>query len=224
MSVVAGDSSRCRHDVRHLRGRPVTERCGERVGAQIHREPFALFGVQIGQQRQQGLGGGGVIGASLQLYRNQVEKHRVEEPSEVGWGHTVGSDTQHQRADAFGQAEQHRTVGLGGATRGGRKGLGDLPPGLDVAQGVATAHVRPLPGQRRLGQLVEAGVEGTDRETVVRRRIEQPVGFGGQVGGIFAGTLCQHPGYRGAPLLQTGLDSTGPLHRHRHSPVVAACD
>ena len=131
---------------------------GERVGAEVDRQPGALVVVHVGHQRQHRVGGGDEVGTGIENHRHEVEEHALEQAVQVGRRDTVGrTDPQHQRADPLGQRDQHGAVAVGdGLLAGDGERLGDLPAGLDVAQRVAAADERPVAGQRRLGQRVQA--------------------------------------------------------------------
>ena len=145
------------------------------------------------------VGGGDVVGTRVQHHRHQVEEHTVEQPVQLARRTTVGSPTRSTSA-LTPSVSATSTAPLASRPRTlGGKGFGHPPSGLDVAQRVTAAHVGPLPGQRRLGQRVDARVQRADRETVVGRRIQQPLRLGGQIRGVAPGALGQHPGYRRAP-------------------------
>ena len=85
-----------------------------------------------------------------------------------------------------------------------------------------------MPGQGRLCQAVEAGVEGMDRKSVVGGGIEQSLRLGAEVGGVFASALGENSRYPRSPVGPAGFDGaavgTRLLYGHRFSCVVAACD
>ncbi len=75
----AVDLGRHRDDVGQLGGGPPAQRRGQRVGAQIKRQPGALVVVQIGHQRQHRIGGGHVVGArDVKDHRHQIKEHALE--------------------------------------------------------------------------------------------------------------------------------------------------
>ena len=143
-----------------------------------------------------------VVGAGIEDHRRHAQIDAVEHLLQLRRRHTGLPHPDQQRADSLGQPGEHRGIDfLGGnpGYPGGRNRLGDLPPGLDVSQRVATAQVGPLARQRRLRQLVEGGVERADREALVGRAVQQPVGLRPQLVGVPPRALGQHPGHRRAP-------------------------
>ena len=158
---------------------------------------------------------------AVEHHRHQVEKHALEQAVQLAGRDAVGrAHPQHQRADTFGQGDQHGAVAVGDrllARRGKR--LGDLPPRLDVAQRVAAADERPSARQRRLRQAVQAGVQRADREALIGRRIQQAFGLRRQVGRIAPGRFRQHAGDSRAPallrLLQVRFLQARFLHVHQ---------
>ncbi len=178
------------------RGLPAAELRGQRVGAQVDGHGGALLRTQLVEQRQQGFACPGVVGARVEDDGHQVEVHAREQLGELGGRHAGLAHADPQRADPLGEGGQHRGVAV---TAGNTERLGHLPARVDVAQRVAAAHVGPLAGQRRLGQLVERGVERPDGDSVIRRGLQQPLGLVPQLAGILAGALGQHTGDRTAP-------------------------
>ena len=209
-AAVSADFRGGRHDVGHARGRPPAHWRGQWVGAEVQRQPGALILVQIGQEGQQHLRGGDIVGAGFDHQRHQVDEHTVEQPVQLSRRHTLRSaHAQHQRVDPLGQGDQNVAIGIGRRGSVGGKGFGHLPAGLDVAQRVTAPHVGPPPGQRWFRQRVQAGVQRSDRETLVGRRIQQPLRFSGQVRPVAPRALRQHSSDRGAPPIAIGLDDAG---------------
>ena len=105
---------RGRDDVGDVGGRPLAERRGERIGAEVDRQPGALVVVHVGQQRQHRLGGGDEVGAGVENHRHEVEEHALEQPVQVGRRDAVGrADPQRQRAHPLGQGDQDSAVAVG---------------------------------------------------------------------------------------------------------------
>lgn len=200
-------------DLLELRCAETAERRGERIGTQIDRQSGfpgrfaparrsgALGVVGAGHQRQHRLGGGTELRPGVEDHRSEFDEHSLEQPVQIRCGDTGVTDPQHQGADALAQGAQHRGIAVGdlAGEAGPREHLGDLPAGDDVAAGIAAADERPCARQRRLGQLVQCGVERPDRKALVGGRVQQRLGLGGQIRGIFPAALGQHAGHRGAP-------------------------
>ncbi len=200
---VLGDLRGGRDDIGDVGGRAPAQRLGERIGTEVDREPAALLVVHIGQLRKQRVGGGNEVRSRVEDDRHEIEEHALEQSVQVGRRDAVGrTDPQHQCADALRQRNQDGAVAVGDGllARHGER-LGDLPARLDVAQRIAAADERPFARQRRLRQGVEAGVQRPDRETLIRRRIQQALGLGRQVGRITPRRLRQHTRDRRAPSL-----------------------
>ena len=223
VAVVGAGLRRCRDDVLEVGRGPAGQWRDERIGAQVDRKPGPLFVIESGHQGQHGVSGGTErVADRLDHDGDEVEVHAVEETLEIGGGHRVAgvTDAQHQCTDALGQPQQDRPVGLGDARVGRRVDVGDLPPGLHVTQCVAAPHVGPVPGEGWFSQLVGAGVQGPDRETVVGVRIEQTLRLGAQIGGVPLRGLRQNARNRGAPSVQIGVcypgrAGAGCLHSHQ---------
>ncbi len=161
-----------RHHIGYLGCGAAAQRCGQRVGAQVDRKPRTLVVVEVGQQRQQRVGGVEEFGTGsrdLQHHRNQVEEDTVEQAIEAGNRHAGLADPQYERTDALGQGDQNGAVALVGVDRSiRREGFGHLPSGLDVTQ---PRHRRGryghCPGNDGSGSASSAGVQRSDREAVV---------------------------------------------------------
>jgi hypothetical protein len=170
-AVVPGGPHGDGGDLGDGRTRVTTQRRGQGIGAEVHGQQRAPLGGQIGDQRQQRLGGCGVVtarGTDVERHRDQFEEHALEHPVQFVDPDAVGADPQHQRADTLCQRGKHSTVAVADRDLPGRRErLGDLPAGLHVAQRVAASDEGPLTGQRLLGHRVERGVERPDREAVV---------------------------------------------------------
>ena len=97
-------------NVGHTRRGSRAQGRGQRVRAQVHRQPRALVVVEVGQQRQQASAAATKSAPASEHHRHQVEEHTVEQTVQLGRRDAVGADPQHQRADAFCQGDQHRAV------------------------------------------------------------------------------------------------------------------
>ena len=200
------------------RRRSATAQCrGQRVGAEIDRKTCSPFVVEVGDQCQHRVGGGGEVSARIEHHRDQFEEHALEEPIEFVCAHACRPDLENQRADTLRQRRQHRTVSVGHRNLPWRgKRLDDLPAGLHVAQRVGTPDERPPTRQRRLRLGVEDGVERADRKALIGRRVQKLFGRFAEFRGILATAFGQHAGNRGTPLLAIRLRSHGCIYRHRH--------
>ena len=203
------------------RGAP-GERRGERVRREIHRQPRSLVVVESRQHGEQRLDRRAVCRAiGVHHEGHQVEVDTVEERRQLRRRHCALADPQHQRADAFGEPDQDGAIRLCRRRPVCGVDLGHLPAGFDVAQCVAATHERPTARQRGFGEIVPARVERPDGETVVRRRVEQTLRLGAQLGGVLLRCLRQHARHGGAPSVQIGVDYTcgsavaGFLHSHQ---------
>ena len=234
-AVIIGDPGGGCHHVIHRRCGSARERSRQRIAAEIDGEPGTPFAVQIGDQGQHRIRRGGVVRPRVEDHRDELEEHPLEQPVQLARGDAVrpiprrfarpAADAQHQRAGALGQRVQHSPVAvLRILPARQRERLRHLPSRLHVAHRIATTDKRPAAGQRRFGLAVQDGVQRADRKALVRRRIEELLGFGAQVSGILAAALGKHAGHSRAPLLSIGLGNaesrTGPLFGHRQLPLM----
>jgi hypothetical protein len=197
-TAVADGRARHRDHLVEGGGGYATQRSGQRIGAQVHRQPGTLLVVESAEQAKHRVGGGTVVGTGVQDHRHQVQEHTLEQSVQLGGPHA----TQLQRAHPVGEGAEHGGVALGdGGLAGQREHLDDLPAGVHVTQRVGTTGERPLPRQRRFGMSVQRGVERPHREAFVGGRIEQTFGLGGQVRWVAAAALGQHTGHPGPPAL-----------------------
>ncbi len=213
----AGQIRRDSGDVLDRRSAQAAQRGGERVGAQVDRQSSALRVVGTGHQGLHRLSGGAELGPGLDDHRRELEVDTFQQPVQIGGGNTVIPDAQHQRADPVTECTQHDgiAVGDGAGEARSREHLGDFPAGHDVTTGVSPADERPAAGQRRFRQCVERGVERPDREALVGGRVQQRLGFSGQIRRVAPAALGQHSGHRGAPAGAARLHLDRHLYRHR---------
>ena len=143
-----------------------------------------------GDQR---LSGGDIVGAGSTTTGTRSRNTPSSSRSSSAGGHTPGPPTRSTSAltPSVKATNSAPFTAVGRRGSAGGKRFGDLPAGLDVAQRVTTPDIGPPPGQRRLRQRVQAGVQRADRETLVGRRIQQPLRLSGQVG-LPPGALRQH--------------------------------
>ena len=183
----------------------LAERRSEWVGSQIDRQECALIGLDEAHQFKQGVAGGLVIGAGIENHRRHAQINAFEHLLQLCGQYTGLPHPDQQRADALGEPGEHRGVDLLRRHPGhpvGRNGLGDLPAGLDVAQRVGATQIGPLARQRRLGQLVERGVERPDRDSLVGRGFQHLLGLRPEFvyfSAVPLRALGQDPGHRRAP-------------------------
>jgi hypothetical protein len=111
-AVVADRLGRGRHDVADRRCRATRERRGQRVCAQIDRQPCAPVVVEVGDQGKHSVRRGGVVGARLEYHRHQFEEDAFEEAVEVRRGHTLLTHAKGERAGPLGKGTEHRSVAL----------------------------------------------------------------------------------------------------------------
>ncbi len=157
---VPGDLRGDRDDIGDVGTGPLAQRRGQRIGAQVDRQPGALLVVHVGQQRQQGLRCGDESAPTSSITGTRSRNTPSRRRSSSAAATPSRAHSEHQRADPLGQRHQHRAVAVGDGLLAGRgKRFGDLPARLHVAQRVAAADERPGAGQRLLRRGVQAGVQ-----------------------------------------------------------------
>ena len=155
------------------------QRRGQRVGAEIDRQPGSLFVVEVGDQRQHRVGRGGEIGARIEHHRDQFEEHTLEQAVEFVRPRAVGAPTRSTSA-LTPSVSADSTAPLPSATDfcpGAGNASTTFQPDFTSRKRIAAADERPPTGQRRLGLRVEDGVERADREALIGRRVEKLLGL-----------------------------------------------
>ena len=179
-TVVVGQS-RCHADDFPQLGRgTLAERRSKWVGPQVDRQDCALIGLDAADQFEQGVAGGPIIGAGIENHRCHAQVNAFEHLLQLCGQYTGLPHPHQQRADTLAERGEHRGVDLLRRHPDhpvGRNGLGDPPPGLDVAQPIGATQVGPLARQWRLGQLIERGVQRPDRDRFVGRGFQHLLGL-----------------------------------------------